>query len=87
MELPKYFKHRGMEVQMDQVRPRECLKCDKEFMSKGPHNRLCNGCASVNASHDNDVVGNGCSRTTGGPGAVSLAMSYVAPEVSDAEQG
>jgi Zn finger protein HypA/HybF involved in hydrogenase expression len=26
----------------------ECLKCEKRFYSKGPHNRLCDGCASTN---------------------------------------
>jgi len=28
---------------------RACLKCDKDFMSEGPHNRLCPACRESNA--------------------------------------
>ncbi|MBQ09313.1 MAG: hypothetical protein CMD96_05945 [Gammaproteobacteria bacterium] len=28
------------------IRERKCLKCDKKFISKGNHNRLCDSCKS-----------------------------------------
>ena len=27
------------------VKPRTCLRCSQEFMSRGPGNRICAGCA------------------------------------------
>lgn len=33
-----------------QVKIRSCLRCDKEFKSEGPSNRICPHCSMVNAS-------------------------------------
>jgi Zn finger protein HypA/HybF involved in hydrogenase expression len=30
-------------------RVRVCLRCNQEFDSKGPHNRVCAGCAKANS--------------------------------------
>lgn len=40
-----------MEMQVSHNKPanRVCLKCGKDFPSKGPGNRICKECARVNA--------------------------------------
>ncbi len=39
-------RHHRITIDTDptQLKPRACLKCDKPFMSAGPHNRLCPTC-------------------------------------------
>ena len=32
---------------------RVCLKCDKQFNSNGPGNRICGKCQKINAKYDN----------------------------------
>lgn len=32
------------------LKPRACLRCDRRFLSEGPHNRLCQACRDFLAS-------------------------------------
>ena len=51
---------------------RACLKCTKQFMSAGPHNRICESCRGVNRNNTSgslspvSMVGTGRAGTGGG---------------------
>ena len=36
---------------------RICLRCDREFMSEGPFNRVCPGCREINANINAGSIG------------------------------
>jgi hypothetical protein len=31
---------------------KKCLRCDREFLSEGNHNRICPACREINAKYD-----------------------------------
>lgn len=37
------------------LKRRACLRCDREFLSEGPHNRLCNVCREFLATSPTPV--------------------------------
>jgi hypothetical protein len=37
------------------LKRRDCLRCDREFRSEGPHHRLCQGCRQVIAASPSPV--------------------------------
>ncbi len=39
-----------------ELRQRECLRCDREFLSEGPHNRLCGPCRTFLAANPPEIV-------------------------------
>ena len=43
---PKGAYHKGKRKR----KKRKCLRCGKEFLSEGPHNRLCSSCKKINES-------------------------------------
>lgn len=49
--MPKVARDRAkLERRRKKVRRRDCLRCDRKFVSEGPHNRLCEGCRSFLAA-------------------------------------
>jgi hypothetical protein len=38
-----------------QLKRRDCLRCDREFRSEGPHHRLCQACRQAIASSPSPV--------------------------------
>ena len=38
----------GVISPLPMVRNRVCLKCDRSFLSQGPHNRICPACKQLN---------------------------------------
>lgn len=48
--------------------PRNCLGCGREFMSEGPHNRMCDTCRRNSAGVPPAMldIGDGCRRAGGG---------------------
>jgi hypothetical protein len=33
------------------IKARDCLRCDRTFLSSGPHNRICQDCRSLAEHH------------------------------------
>jgi hypothetical protein len=60
------------------MKRRNCLRCDREFLSEGPHHRLCRMCRQVIAASPSPVEEYSVVplHDRGGPEAKSNALSW-----------
>ena len=51
--------HRGLRTKVkntDQRKRRQCLRCDRWFVSDGPQCRLCKGCTEFNRTASSEIL-------------------------------
>ena len=43
-------------IRREKLKPRACMRCGDQFLSEGPHNRMCAKCRHVTASAEDVAV-------------------------------